>query len=62
MSTIGMCSNQQAAYFGKLGLITFLYRITSTYFFPFKEDLMRFDFELDPEDEHMYNFPIPILG
>jgi hypothetical protein len=25
--------------------------------FPFKEDLCRFDFEVDPEDEYMCNFP-----
>ncbi|KAI0157972.1 hypothetical protein GGR52DRAFT_182447 [Hypoxylon sp. FL1284] len=28
-------------------------RVTQTYFFPFKEDLCRFDFEVDPEDEYM---------
>ena len=28
-------------------------RITSTYMFPFKEDLIRFDFEVDSEDEYM---------
>lgn len=28
-------------------------RITSTYMFPFKEDLFRFDFEVDSEDEYM---------
>lgn len=28
--------------------------------FPFKEDLIRFDFEVSPEDEYMWNFlPIP---
>ncbi|KAH6663705.1 stress responsive A/B barrel domain-containing protein [Halenospora varia] len=30
--------------------------VTSTYLFPFKEDLCRFDFEVDPEDEYMCNF------
>lgn len=29
------------------------YRVTSTYMFPFKEDLFRFDFEVDSEDEHL---------
>lgn len=28
-------------------------RVTSTYLFPFKEDLCRYDFEVDPEDEYM---------
>ncbi|XXH00878.1 hypothetical protein Hte_007229 [Hypoxylon texense] len=27
--------------------------VTETYLFPFKEDLCRFDFEVDPEDEYM---------
>ncbi|KAF2135837.1 uncharacterized protein K452DRAFT_313689 [Aplosporella prunicola CBS 121167] len=27
--------------------------VTSTYMFPYKEDLCRFDFEVDPEDEYM---------
>lgn len=31
-------------------------RVTSTYLFPFKEDLCRFDFEVDLEDEYMCNF------
>lgn len=26
------------------------------YMFPFKENLCRFDFEVDPEDNHMCNF------
>ncbi|OJJ30697.1 hypothetical protein ASPWEDRAFT_724935 [Aspergillus wentii DTO 134E9] len=34
------------------------HRVTSTYMFPFKEDLVRFDFEVDPEDEYMCAFPI----
>ncbi|KFY50381.1 hypothetical protein V496_09367 [Pseudogymnoascus sp. VKM F-4515 (FW-2607)] len=29
------------------------HRITSTYMFPYKEDLFRFDFEVDSEDEYM---------
>ncbi|PQM43873.1 hypothetical protein VE01_10769 [Pseudogymnoascus verrucosus] len=29
------------------------HRVTSTYMFPFKEDLFRFDFEVDSEDEYM---------
>lgn len=33
-----------------------MYRVTSTYFFPFKEDVCRFDFEVRPEDEYMCNF------
>ncbi|KAK1142326.1 hypothetical protein N8T08_007877 [Aspergillus melleus] len=32
--------------------------VTSTYMFPYKEDLVRFDFEVAEEDEHMWNFPI----
>jgi len=27
--------------------------VTSTYMFPYKEDLVRFDFEVDGEDEYM---------
>ncbi|OJJ83702.1 Dabb family protein, partial [Aspergillus glaucus CBS 516.65] len=34
------------------------HRVTSTYMFPYKEDLMRFDFEVDQEDEHMCSFPV----
>lgn len=26
--------------------------------FPYKEDLVRFDFEVDPEDEDMCQFPV----
>lgn len=33
-----------------------VYRVTSTYMFPFKEDLCRFDFEVAPEDEYMCDF------
>lgn len=29
-------------------------RVTSTYIFPYKEDLVRFDFEVSSEDEHMF--------
>ncbi len=29
-------------------------RVTSTYMFPYKEDLVRFDFEVSAEDEHMF--------
>ncbi|CRG84962.1 hypothetical protein PISL3812_02127 [Talaromyces islandicus] len=32
------------------------HRVTSTYMFPYKEDLMRFDFEVDEEDEWMCLF------
>ncbi|RDH16529.1 hypothetical protein M747DRAFT_244852 [Aspergillus niger ATCC 13496] len=32
--------------------------VTSTYMFPYKEDLVRFDFEVDEEDEYMCEFPI----
>lgn len=28
-------------------------RVTSTYLFPYKEDITRFDFEVAPEDEHL---------
>ncbi|KAM5350396.1 hypothetical protein ACJ41O_006901 [Fusarium nematophilum] len=31
-------------------------RVTQTYMFPFKEDLCRFDFEVDDEDEYMCDF------
>ncbi|KAF2629849.1 stress responsive A/B barrel domain protein [Macroventuria anomochaeta] len=30
--------------------------VTSTYMFPYKEDLCRFDFNVDPEDEYMCKF------
>lgn len=33
-----------------------VFRVTSTYMFPYKEDLVRFDFEVAPEDEHMFLF------
>jgi len=33
------------------------YRVTSEYMFPFKEDLVRYDFEVAPEDEWMWDFP-----
>lgn len=37
-------------------------RVTSTYMFPYKEDLCRFDFEVDPEDEYMCVFgALPFL-
>jgi hypothetical protein len=47
-----------AAYMCMLGreLIYVCGRVTSTYMFPFKEDLMRFDFEVDEEDEWMCLF------
>ncbi|RAH53820.1 hypothetical protein BO85DRAFT_471775 [Aspergillus piperis CBS 112811] len=32
--------------------------VTSTYMFPYKEDLVRFDFEVDEEDEYMCDFPV----
>ncbi|KXH50346.1 stress responsive A/B Barrel domain-containing protein [Colletotrichum simmondsii] len=32
------------------------HRVTSTYLWPFKEDVTRFDFEVDPEDEYMCEF------
>ncbi|RLM00058.1 hypothetical protein CFD26_102172 [Aspergillus turcosus] len=37
------------------------HRVTSTYMFPYKEDLIRFDFEVAPEDEYMWDF-LPIQG
>ncbi|KAI1077371.1 dimeric alpha-beta barrel [Whalleya microplaca] len=37
------------------------HRVTSTYFWPFKDDLIRFDFEVDKDDEHMC-FPIEMLS
>ena len=33
-----------------------LCRVTSELMFPYKEDLMRFDFEVEPEDEYMCDF------
>jgi hypothetical protein len=30
--------------------------VTSTYLFPFKEDIVRFDFEVDDADEYMCSF------
>lgn len=33
-----------------------MYRVTSTYVFPYKEDLVRFDFEVAAEDEYMCRF------
>ncbi|KAI1203415.1 hypothetical protein F5X97DRAFT_342009 [Nemania serpens] len=39
------------------------HRVTSTYLFPFDEDLCIFDFEVDPEDEYMCAFyPLPVLA
>ncbi|KNG91343.1 stress responsive A/B barrel domain protein [Aspergillus nomiae NRRL 13137] len=37
-------------------------RVTLTYMFPYKEDLVRFDFEVDEEDEYMCQFPLSSLG
>lgn len=31
-------------------------RVTSTYFIPYREDLVRFDFEVDQEDEPLLGF------
>lgn len=31
-------------------------RCTQTHFHPYKEDLVRFDFEVDEEDEHLCGF------
>jgi hypothetical protein len=36
-------------------------RVTSTYMFPYKEDLVRFDFEVAPEDQWMWHF-LPLHG
>ncbi|OGM43312.1 stress responsive A/B barrel domain protein [Aspergillus bombycis] len=38
------------------------HRVTSTYLFPYKEDLVRFDFEVDEEDEYICQFPLSSLG
>jgi hypothetical protein len=35
--------------------------VVSTYLHPFKEDIVRFDFEVDGEDEGLLGF-LPILG
>ena len=41
----------------------YLQSVTSTYMFPFDEDLCSFDFEVDPEDEYMCAFgPLPFLA
>ncbi|KAL4958316.1 hypothetical protein BDW69DRAFT_179721 [Aspergillus filifer] len=37
------------------------HRVTSTYFIPFREDLVRFDFEVEGEDEYMCAFPVKPL-
>ncbi|KAL5042343.1 hypothetical protein BDW71DRAFT_147310 [Aspergillus fruticulosus] len=34
------------------------HRVTSTYFIPYREDLVRFDLEVDEEDEYMCQFPM----
>ncbi|KAL4873934.1 hypothetical protein BDV12DRAFT_158779 [Aspergillus spectabilis] len=34
------------------------HRVTTTYFIPYREDLVRFDFEVDAEDEYMCGFPL----
>jgi hypothetical protein len=31
-------------------------RVTHTYFIPYREDLVRFDFEVEQEDEHLLGF------
>ncbi|KAL2830287.1 hypothetical protein BDW59DRAFT_158616 [Aspergillus cavernicola] len=33
------------------------HRVTSTYMFPFDQDLCRFDFEVESEDEYICGFP-----
>jgi hypothetical protein len=33
-----------------------LLRVTSELIFPFKEDLVRFDFDVDEEDDYMCSF------
>ncbi|KAL3957174.1 hypothetical protein ACCO45_007752 [Purpureocillium lilacinum] len=39
------------------------HRVTSTYMFPFDEDLCSFDFEVDPADEYMCAFgPLSALA
>ena len=35
-----------------------IFSVTSTYMFPYKEDLVRFDFDVDAEDEYMCAFPL----
>ena len=35
-----------------------IYRVTSAHLFPYKEDLVRFDFDVDAEDEYMCDFPL----
>ena len=32
------------------------YRVTHTYFIPYREDLVRFDFEVEREDEELLGF------
>jgi hypothetical protein len=37
-------------------------RVVSTYLHPFKEDVVRFDFEVEKEDEGMCRFLPGIMG
>ncbi|THW81746.1 hypothetical protein D6D17_09572 [Aureobasidium pullulans] len=37
------------------------HHVTSTYMFPYKEDLMRYDFEVDEADEHLLGF-LPLVA
>ena len=36
--------------------------VTSKYMWPFNEDLIRFDFELDPEDESGHGVEAALIG
>lgn len=33
-----------------------MHRVTAKLMFPFKEDLIRYDFEVSPDDEHLLGF------
>ena len=38
-----------------------MFRVVSAYIYPYKEDIMRFDFEVDEEDEVMVGI-LPMLA
>ncbi|THY22132.1 hypothetical protein D6D02_01089 [Aureobasidium pullulans] len=45
----------------KLKSLPCSFSVTSTYMFPYKEDLMRYDFEVDEADEHLLGF-LPLVA
>lgn len=40
----------------KMGNSNCCFRVTHTYFIPYREDLVRFDFEVEQEDERLLGF------